>query len=175
MTKIAEIVSTEEGTATVCQVCSKRHNLDLSPDKTVTTQTIRQGTGDSKPCTICGLNVYGMFADDVITGEKELTADLMTDRTDPFASLATVIKDSWSDTTPMIESDGTVNNEVSEGVRWVTPDTTSKERLVIEIDVSSATASKTAEEVQQFLEYCGFDITREGGADENYLWLVAEL
>lgn len=175
MTEIADVISSDKGKATVCKSCSKRHNLRLDPDRTITTKTIVQSKDDKRPCTICGLNVYGMFADDVITGEKPLAKDLMTERETPFESLATVVDNAWTNTMPMKESEGTVESEVTDGVRWVTSDTTAKERLVIEVDVSSDSVSQTADEIQQFLESCGFNITREGGPDENYLWLVAEL
>jgi hypothetical protein len=172
MTTTGKKVSNMKGKATVCVNCIERHQLSFEEDSTVGTSMYSFGKAED-PCAICGLNVLDTLAPTVLDGEKPLNTDVKSRRNDPFESLAVVIDESWKNTTPMINSGGTVEKSLRDGVTFVEPDPTATRELLIDINPQQNNADSTRKEVSEFLEHCGFDVTVE--ENESFITLSAKL
>ena len=173
MTEIARRVSNKKGTATVCLNCIRDHSLHFESDSTVTTEMYSHG-GEEEACSICGLNVLSSGAKKVINDSQALTQSVKSERRNPFQSLSIIIAESWNDAEVMIESEESITNSVHSGAKFVESDLTSKKELFVDIDSSQGTAKQTKEEIQEFLELCGFTTTVEE-PDTNIFWISAEL
>ena len=175
MSNVAKTVETAKGSATVCRACEETHDLSISADKTVETSQYRYGSGELA-CSVCGLNVLDILAEKVINGEIDRfnsTRDsLSATRSDPFNQLAVVVDEAWDNSIPMIMSSGTKTTKIAPGVTKVVPDGVD-EVLTIDVNPFEDGADETAEEIQEFLEWCGFET--EIQSSDDFMCVSAEL
>lgn len=175
MATLAKTVETPKGAATVCRACENTHDLNISADKTVETTQFRHGSGELA-CAVCGLNVLDILAEKVINGEIDrfdsARDSLSATRSDPFNQLAVVVDTSWDNAIPMIMSSGTKTTEIAPGVKQVEP-AGADEVLTVDVNPFKDGAVETAEEIQDFLEWCGFDT--EIQSSDDFMCVSAEL